>query len=369
MIKNSALLVCLFALSQSYSQTAEMKAEMLLTELVHNVQVLTDDAKTLDLIVVCEEDHLPIEGSSGTIIIHQTIREAKKPAKLLSTKIPVKISNVRMADSKMLSYFTLTLDKESKELSRHLTIERGFYLSWKKDLLLEHELIKDQNGKVISDNYYSDGLPVGKSTVYSSGDSVTVVSNSMLGQYHGEYEIYDNDTLFKKMNYFMGEQSGKEIWYYSNGNVWYDGQSISGLKEGEAKNYYENGALHTISYFENDTLEGEFLSYYENGNKKVSAIKHKGKYHGESISYYENGQIHFVQEKINGVNSGSYLRNYKSGKLEVKANWLNDKLEGERIDYYENGDKKTQGSYKVGAQVGIWNYWDLEGVKTTASFD
>ena len=346
-----------------------MKAEMHESQLIYPTEVVEFTDKTLSVMVICEKDYSPKSNTKGRIILHKTIREAKKPVELIHKEIAVKISKVELQESGVVVNLTLELDKKDKDLTNFLETEKYIYVGWKKDLLVEHEIIKDANGKVVNESYYSNGLAMGRSMEYDPQDSTTVIYGNVLGQYHGSYELYFDDTLFKKMDYFMGQKSGKEIWYHTNGKIRYEGNSINGLKEGAAKNYYEDGSLHTEGNFENDSLEGMYIGYYQNGNKKESGLKHRGEYTGTCTAYYENGIIHFQQDKINGVNSGAYLRNYESGNLEVTASWLNNMLEGERTDYYDNGEMKMQGTYHEGKQIGTWFYWDEEGKKTVKSFD
>ena len=54
----------------------------------------------------------------------------------------------------------------------------------------------------------------------------------------------------------------KEVYYDSNGNLWYSYHSIDGfLWEGECKNYNPSGNFCFYCYYKNDLREGEFLMY------------------------------------------------------------------------------------------------------------
>ncbi len=371
MIKNSQFLFCLFLFFQtlSLSQTADMTSAVEQTDLLFGAAVVDLQSDEVKLMFVCEKSYQPTDGTPATLIIHQGVEDKKGNLSTVHEEAGVTISKVDVAESGIAVTLTVKLPKKKSNLNDYLESDNEVFISWKKDLLIEHEIVKNENGKTIIDSKYFSGFPMGESIEYSSEDSITRENFSMLGQYHGEYKIYYNDTLLKRLNYFLGQLSGPEIWYHPNGNIRYEGENIDGLKEGSAKNYYEDGTLHTTGNFVNDTLEGEYVVYYKNGNKKESGKKHKGEYAGVCTAYYENGNIHFQQTKVDGLSSGPYFRNYESGKLEVKANWLNGELDGERIDYYENGKKKMQGKYKAGKQIGEWQYWDEQGEKRTEKFD
>lgn len=39
-------------------------------------------------------------------------------------------------------------------------------------------------------------------------------------------------------------------------------------------------------------------------------------------------------------------------------------LHGPYVDFYPNGQKQSEGQYADGARVGLWTFWDANGVKT-----
>jgi len=41
------------------------------------------------------------------------------------------------------------------------------------------------------------------------------------------------------------------------------------------------------------------------------------------------------------------------------------KLHGPYVDFWPNGQKQSEGAYQEGFQVGLWSFWNTEGVKTS----
>ena len=64
--------------------------------------------------------------------------------------------------------------------------------------------------------------------------------------------------------------NGKGAWYYSNGNIMFEGDWIDCLPNGNGKFIWKNGVYY-IGQFKNGLPNGKGAMYYSNGN-----IKHKG---------------------------------------------------------------------------------------------
>lgn len=75
---------------------------------------------------------------------------------------------------------------------------------------------------------------------------------------------------------------------------------LDGKKEGEHKEYSEEGYLETISNYVNGIIHGEFRGYRPNGQLHRIGNYSNGELEGKYIRYHPNGQIDYVSNFING---------------------------------------------------------------------
>mgnify|MGYP000288906549 FL=1 len=110
----------------------------------------------------------------------------------------------------------------------------------------------------------------------------------------GSWEIYGWDkTLRGQFEFKQGVATGRYKLFHSNGRIKESGQFQSGLKNGEIKTYnlngkeissqqyqmgkldgstifkYGSGKTHTVCFYQNDSLQGEYQRFYEDGKIKV----------------------------------------------------------------------------------------------------
>jgi len=135
---------------------------------------------------------------------------------------------------------------------------------------------------------------------------------------HGKRENYWENGKLKSVSYWeMGKQIGEGIIYFKNGNL-------------EEKNFIKNGELHGVA-----------KEYYENGNLKSSDKYWYGKKCDTSKTFYENGNIKKLQlidfDSITENTTGKEFRYYPNGKLKVEVEFNNFKANGDLIMYNENG--------------------------------
>jgi antitoxin component YwqK of YwqJK toxin-antitoxin module len=61
-------------------------------------------------------------------------------------------------------------------------------------------------------------------------------------------------------------EHGLKEGYWSNGNLWYKGVFINGLKDGDWEFYHPNGKLWGKGYFVNDKFHDYWEWYTDSGN-------------------------------------------------------------------------------------------------------
>jgi TonB family protein len=75
----------------------------------------------------------------------------------------------------------------------------------------------------------------------------------------------DSGKVISKVFYVAGEKDGVSTGYYSNGDTNWINYHSNGLRVKKWKSYHENGKIHYVKTFVNDTLHGELIGYYESG--------------------------------------------------------------------------------------------------------
>ena len=62
-------------------------------------------------------------------------------------------------------------------------------------------------------------------------------------------------------------------------------------KNGEYKEWYENGQLYVECVYKDDKIEGEYKEWYENGQLYAECVYKNGIFDGEYKEWYENGKL------------------------------------------------------------------------------
>lgn len=172
---------------------------------------------------------------------------------------------------------------------------------------------------------------------------------------HGEWRLFLEGKIFKKVTYENGELNGSAEDYDSSGNLMYKGSYINGKKEGiwEGENYHAE--------YKDDKLNGYYEAFGEKGNyleDKKEGLWEKRNYKNQIIlrETYKEGILNGLYEKytndngillekgetINGRREGIWYFYDKNGKLEVEAEFENGRIAGFWKEYYENGNLKLE---------------------------
>ena len=79
-------------------------------------------------------------------------------------------------------------------------------------------------------------------------------------------EYYDNGRLLSQTNYKDGLVNGTRTLYHENGNVFKTVNYVKGLKDGPEKTYYKNSLLKSVIPYHNSVREGEAVVYFNDNN-------------------------------------------------------------------------------------------------------
>ena len=126
----------------------------------------------------------------------------------------------------------------------------------------------------------------------------------------GRYIIYETKEKIKELNAY-------------NNHLLYEGGFLNGKRNGEGKEYFDNGQL---------KFEGKYLNGKRNGNGK---------------EYYENGKLKFEGVYLDNKKLNGYLYD-----LIDHCTYRLEKGEGSRKEFYENGNLEFEGEYIDGERQG-----------------
>jgi len=87
-----------------------------------------------------------------------------------------------------------------------------------------------------------------------------------------EIAYYPNHQMRYEGEFVDGEKHGKWVYYYDNGKKWSEGVFLNGMREGLAMTWYENGQLYIKGEYDTGTRTGTWYFYDEDGSllKKIS---------------------------------------------------------------------------------------------------
>ena len=102
--------------------------------------------------------------------------------------------------------------------------------------------------------------------------------------------------------------------------------------------YHDNNQLQSTVFVNAGKKEGEYRQYTENGNLQKICNFINNKINGKCIEYYEDScQIHYICNLIYGVLNGEYKVYYDNGQICEEYMYINGKKEGEHKTYHPNG--------------------------------
>jgi antitoxin component YwqK of YwqJK toxin-antitoxin module len=108
------------------------------------------------------------------------------------------------------------------------------------------------------------------------------------------------------------------------------------------------------------------IVYSDTALVKEEFTYRKGLLHGEAIAWYKNGNMRRRGRYMNGQISGKWEFWDMQGHKSTEANFENDTLHGHYVTLYANGTVKEQGEFAHNQRVGKWMYYNEAGqcVKT-----
>lgn len=134
------------------------------------------------------------------------------------------------------------------------------------------------------------------------------------------------------------------------------------VKNGDYKEYHENGRLKHQAFYNNDKIDGCLKEWYNNGQLKSEHYYNKGIRIGNWTDYYQSGKIQFIQPYNElGLLNGILVSFFENGQERMRQELENGRNK-DGVSYqvwFENGDKDSELTYKNGQMVvrKNWNSW------------
>ena len=230
------------------------------------------------------------------------------------------------------------------------------------------------NGKVkVVATYTKDGVPEGvrreyneegiveKSYIFRYGKIVGEGIFTDAGQKQGNWkEYYDDGNLKAEGNYTNDLKDGYWKYYYKNGNLEEKGKYINNQPDSTWYWYYSDGNLLREEKFYNGLPDGLLTEYDKEGNVITQGDYLEGKREGHWI--YQVGDSKDEGEYVDDMRNGLWKSYYAEGNIRFEGRYVDDNPNGEHTWYWDNGKIKKQGKYVMGRKTGDWKKFDENSV-------
>jgi len=188
----------------------------------------------------------------------------------------------------------------------------GVWRSWWCSGKLKNELVYNSDRSILSKDYYPDGKLKEEGTWNSLG-------------WIGAYKYYHpNGKLYYEWVYDQsGKRTGRQRYYFDNGNVMFDGEWNAGNEAGLIMEYFENGSLRSEKFFNNGKLDTTSVKIY--AQKEVKVVQPK-----EEVKPPVIGELGVIKDGYNKTFN-------REGKIDREGEFKNAKLIEGKQYFYKDG--------------------------------
>ncbi len=197
-------------------------------------------------------------------------------------------------------------------------------------------------------------------------------------------KYHTNGNLKSEINYENNRPFGPYKLYYSTGKLQEDGNWVRERNTGKFKRFHPNGAVaQDFTFTETGLRTGKQLYYFENGNVEMEVEVVNGVEEGVMKRYYPNGDLMEEKELRNGIVEKSSIKKYpaksavqpevkRAEPTEVKYSVRNTedkpnldvfKFNGRNTLYNKNRQVSQVGEFRDGRLWnGKWKKYDKNGI-------
>ena len=217
-------------------------------------------------------------------------------------------------------------------------------------------------------NFLQDSIWV----FYAQTGDTTKIINYRLGKKSGYYYTYETiiernrlskHYLKSKELYLDDRREGQSFYYYPSGKLRQTIGYKNGKKQGESREYDENGTVITLYDYNNDYMTSrEYINRFNDKGEKIGAWKTfypNGKLKEEE--YYKNGVLDGVSTTMSEGGNPVNQIVYREGRIIEEG--IQMKVEPmELTSYYEDGVTiKRKGTYLDSIPIGDHFFYNEEG--------
>jgi len=216
----------------------------------------------------------------------------------------------------------------------------------------------DETGKLIATSKWLEGE--------KQENAVELVKLDVVKDY------YPDGSVMAMQTFRNGVAQGVRRDFDREGNIvsgafFEDGEKVGegitledGVRNGDWKLYYNNGALKAEGVYENGIKVGVWKFFHPNGElEQTGRYDKKGRLQGEWVWYYPSGKILRQEMYLDGLADGLTTEYDEEGNIITEGEYIEGLEEGPWV--YQYGDYREEGSYSYGYLNGYWKHFDDEG--------
>ena len=189
----------------------------------------------------------------------------------------------------------------------------------------------------------------------SSGSPIVLKGKEKVIGIHKGAKKDKNNVIKKNVGIFIGivieaikeyKKNGEGKEYYENGNLKYEGNFEEDEYEGDGTFYGEN-SIKYIGQFKKGKKNGKGKEYYENGDLKYEGNFEEDEYEGDGTFYGQDGKI-YIGEFKKGKKNGDFCIYNKEGGLIKECKYEDDNPIEENLsnDNTDTGDKREESEFQ-----------------------
>lgn len=220
----------------------------------------------------------------------------------------------------------------------------------------------DEQGILLADISYSNGILDGESTYYHPNGNIWKRVPTTQGLLEGTYSIYrENGEILQTTEYCGGLKNGASIRYWCPEQV-------------ASEETYRAGMLISGRYY---SICGEFISDIEDGTgyraifgkESISELQEfqRGAQMGEVKVFDQRGVLVSLHHIKNEIKHGEEIEYYEPDHVDddimpkVSINWVNGKIQGNSKTWYPNGVMESQREMNNNEKNGVLTAWYEDG--------
>jgi antitoxin component YwqK of YwqJK toxin-antitoxin module len=206
-----------------------------------------------------------------------------------------------------------------------------------------------EDGEIERSYIYKNGIIVGEGVITEQGER------------DGNWKEYFEDGILKGEGAYDHDlKVGPWTYYHRNGKLEQTGTyDTLGLLKGYWQWFYDSGLIQRKENFKNGIADGLLTEYDELGNVIIEGTYYRGLEDG--FWFYELGDHKEEGEYIEGMRDGQWKSYYLNGDLKFKGKFIEDNPHGEHVWFWDNGKLKDKGSYIMGRKHGDWITYNYDG--------